>query len=75
MSETASADRIVRRDRDQARGTALRALFPSRTSSFRRSKKTTNESAVTPMATMKPAMPARLSVKPSWLRPSSTIAA
>ena len=37
------------------------------TSSFIRSKNTTNESAVIPMATMKPAMPARLRVNPIWV--------
>jgi hypothetical protein len=68
---TVSADRIVRLARDQALGTALRTVRPSFTSSFRRSKNTTNESAVIPMATMNPATPARLNVYPK-LRPSST---
>ena len=66
-----SAERIVLRARTQALGTALRTVRPSLTSSFRRSKKTTNESAVIPIATMKPTMPARLRVKPR-LRPKST---
>ena len=61
---TASAVRMVRRARTQPRGTAERKLRPSRTSSLRRSKNTTNESAVMPMATMNPAIPERSRVKP-----------
>ena len=68
---TASADRIVRRARTQPRGTAERNVRPSRISSLMRSKKMTNESAVMPIATMKPATPAMSSVKPIH-RPSST---
>ena len=63
MSET----RIVRRARFQPLSTAPRSERPSRTSSRRRSKNTTNESAVMPMATMRPAMPASDSVKLSYL--------
>ena len=69
-----SADRIVRRARTQARGTATRTDRPSCTSSFIRSKNTTNESAVIPTATMKPAMPARVRVKPIWLPRMTSIA-
>jgi hypothetical protein len=62
---------MVRRARTQARGVALRSVRPSRTSSLSRSKYTTNESAVMPMETMNPAMPARLSANPIS-RPSRT---
>ena len=61
----------MRRARTQPRGTAERNERPSRTSSFNRSKKITNESAVMPMATMNPATPARSRVNPIQ-RPSST---
>ena len=39
-----------------------------------RSKKTMNESAVMPTATIRPAMPGRVSVKPALLASSSTSA-
>ena len=51
---------MVRRARLQPRSTAARSeLPPSRTSSRSRSKKTTNESAVMPIATIRPAMPSQ----------------
>src|ERR1039457_4320639 len=62
--DTVSETRMVRRARFQPRSTAVRSVRPSRTSSRSRSKKTTNESAVMPMATMRPAIPARSSEKP-----------
>jgi hypothetical protein len=52
------AERIVRRARTQPYSTAVRGLRPSRISSRNRSKNTTNESAVIPMATIMPATPA-----------------
>ena len=61
---------MVRRARPQPRSTAARSERPSLTSSRRRSKKTTNESAVMPIATIRPAMPARDSAKP-WYLPST----
>jgi hypothetical protein len=73
-NETVSADRIVRRARTHARGTATRTERPSCTSSLMRSKNTTKESAVMPSATMKPAMPARSRVKPIWLPSTMSIA-
>ena len=73
-SDTASAIRIVCRARRQPVSTAVRRLRPSRTSSRIRSKKITKLSAVMPMATIAPAMPGRLSAKPTEL-PSSTMQA
>ena len=69
MSDT----RIVRLARFHPDSTAGRSCLPSRTSSRNRSKKTTNESAVMPMATIRPAMPASSRVK-FWYRESSTTA-
>ncbi len=71
-NDTVSETRTVRRARFQPRSTAVRRVRPSRTSSRSRSKNTTNESAVMPMATMRPATPARVSAKP-WYLPSMTI--
>ena len=65
MIDTASAARIVPRARFQPLSTASRSDLPSRTSSRSRSKNTMNESAVMPMATMSPAMPGSVSVKPT----------
>ena len=62
---------MVRRARVHPCSTAARSdLPPSRTSSRSRSKNTTNESAVMPTATMRPAMPASDSAKP-WYLPST----
>ena len=57
-NDTVSETRIVRRARSQPRSTAARSVRPSLTSSRSRSKYTTNESAVMPIATTRPAMPA-----------------
>ena len=62
-NDTVSETRIVRRARFQPLSTAARRVRPSRTSSRNRSKNTTNESAVIPMATIRPAMPASDRVK------------
>ena len=58
MNDTVSETRIVRRARFQPASTAGRSCLPSRTSSRNRSKNTTKESAVMPMATIRPAIPA-----------------
>ena len=57
MNDTVSDTRIVRLARFQPASTAGRSALPSRTSSRNRSKNTTNESAVMPMATIRPAIP------------------
>src|SRR5579875_1947032 len=62
IKETRSAETMVRRARNHPFSTALRSELPSRTSSRNRSKNTTNESAVTPTATMRPAIPASVRV-------------
>ena len=61
-NETVSETRMVRLARCQPRSTAARSDLPSLTSSRSRSKKTTNESAVMPIATISPATPASDSV-------------
>ncbi len=58
---------MVRRARFQPDSTAGRNCLPSRTSSRNRSKNTTNESAVMPIATIRPAIPESSSVKPWYL--------
>src|SRR4029453_3710363 len=55
---------MVRRARRHPCSTAARKLRPSLTSSRNRSKNTTNESAVMPTATIRPAIPASVSVNP-----------
>ncbi len=66
-NETVSDTMMVRLALVQPRSTADLSDLPSRTSSRSRSKYTMNESAVMPIATMRPATPARDSVKPSYL--------
>ncbi len=63
MKDTVSETRIVRRARCQPRSTPARSDLPSLTSSRSRSKNTTNESAVIPIATIRPATPASESAK------------
>jgi hypothetical protein len=70
--DTESETRIVRRARRQPCSTADRSDLPSRTSSRSRSKNTTNESAVIPIATIKPAMPASDRAKLSYRLSSTT---
>ena len=72
-NDTVSETSTVRRARFQPRSTAVRRVRPSRTSSRNRSKNTTNESAVMPMATIRPATPDSSSAKP-WYLPSRMIA-
>ncbi len=64
----------VTRARAQPVSTATRIDLPSRISSRMRSKKMTNESAVTPTAMIRPAMPGSVSVNPAVLLSSSTSA-
>src|SRR6185436_14445432 len=64
ISDTKSAARIVRNDREKPRSSDDRIVFPLRTSSFRRSKYTTYESTVIPTETMMPVTPDSVSVKP-----------
>ncbi len=62
---------MVRRARTHPCSTAVRSVLPpSRTSSRNRSKNTTKESAVIPMATMRPAIPASDSAR-CWYLPSA----
>src|SRR5579875_2730420 len=70
--DTVSETRIVRRARFHPLSTAVRSVRPSLTSSRSRSKKITNESAVMPIATMRPAMPASDRVKFWYLLSSTT---
>ena len=72
MNDTVSETRIVRRARFQPRSTAVRSDLPSLTSSRNRSKNTTKESAVIPIATIRPAMPASDSAKFSYMLSSTT---
>ena len=62
--ETVSAARMVRQALSKPRTAELRRVRPLCTSSFRRSKNTTYESTVTPMETMMPATPDRVSASP-----------
>ena len=62
---------MVRRARFQPLSVAGRSDLPSRTSSRSRSKYTMNESAVTPIATTRPAMADSVIVK-CWSLLSST---
>ena len=71
-NETVSETRIVRLALAQPRSTAARSDLPSLTSSRSRSKYTMNESAVMPIATMRPAMPASVRLKPSCALSSTT---
>ena len=64
ISVTMSEAMIVRRARIQPWRTAERSDLPSRSSSRNRSKNTTKESAVIPMATIRPATPSSERVKP-----------
>jgi hypothetical protein len=68
-----SDTRIVRLARFQPASTAGRSVLPSRTSSRNRSKNTTNESAVMPIATIRPAIPDSSRWK-FWYHDSSTTA-
>ncbi len=61
ISDTRSADQIVRHVILKLRGAAFRIERPLRISSFMRSKNTTYVSTVTPTATMMPVTPARVS--------------
>ncbi len=71
-NDTVSDTRMVRRALAQPRSTAARSDLPSRTSSRNRSKYTMNESAVMPIATISPAMPASVSVNPSYFDSRTT---
>ena len=70
-SDTKSAARIVFRARTQPVSAAERRVRPSRISSRMRSKYTTKESAVIPIATIAPATPASVSASPI-VRPRMT---
>ena len=66
--------RLVRKADWNARWTAVRTVLPSRTSSRMRSKNRIDESAVIPMDTTIPAMPASVRVNPNPpIRPMSPV--
>ena len=65
---------MVEKATGNARSTAERSVRPERTSSLRCSKYTILESTDTPIATMRPVTPARVSASP-WVSPSQAIIA